>query len=117
MQEFVGRADDGPVVMLNLLKLKSEGGAEGYSAYMEKVRPLLAGVGGRALYAGRGAELLIGRSDENWDLVLIVEYPTRKALIGMISSPEYQAIQHLRNESLSRSVLLATDPVGPSPTS
>ena len=107
----MARAGDGPVVMLNLIKFKPDGGAESYAAYMEAVTPLLAGVGGRAIYVGRGAELVIGRSDENWDLVLVVEYPRRQALLDMTTSPEYLAIQHLRDDSLSRSVLLATDPM------
>lgn len=111
MQAFMARADDGPVVMLNLLKFKPDGGAESYAKYGEAVAPLLAKVGGRARYIGGGTELIIGRQDEDWDMVLLVEYPTRGALIAMASSAEYQAIQHLRDDSLTRSVLLATDPV------
>jgi uncharacterized protein (DUF1330 family) len=97
--------------MLNLIKLRPDGGAESYAAYMAAVAPLLAKVGGRAHYAGRGAELVIGRDGDDWDLVLVIEYPARKALIDMISSEEYRAVQHLRDDSLTRSVLLATDPM------
>ena len=111
LPKFVARAGEGPVAMLNLIKLKPDGGAESYMAYMAAVAPLLARVGGHARYVGRGAELVIGRADEQWDLVLLIEYPTRQALLDMIGSPEYRAIQHLRDDSLARSVLLATDPM------
>ena len=40
----------------------------------------------------------------------MVRYPSRKALLSMITSEAYQAISHHRDDSLVRSVLLATDP-------
>jgi len=107
---FSGRADEGPVVMLNLIKYREDGGAESYARYAAKVTPLLNEVGGEVLYGGRGAELIIGKSDEDWDYVLLIRYPNRSALVKMISSPDYQAVMHHRTDSLVRSVLLATDP-------
>ena len=109
LQSFMDRAGQGPVVMLNLLKFKAAGGAEMYARYGEAVAPLLRKCGGRVLYMGQPDELVIGR--ERWDSVLLVEYPSRGAFIGMVTSPEYQAIQHLRDESLERSVLYATNPL------
>jgi uncharacterized protein (DUF1330 family) len=58
---------------------------------------------------GQPDELVIGH--ESWDSVVLVEYPSRGAFIGMVTSPGYQAIQHLRDESLERSVLYATNPL------
>ena len=97
--------------MLNLLKFKPDGGLASYQKYMAAVAPLLAKVGGAARYVGSGAELLIGVDGDDWDLVLVVEYPTRSALLKMATSPEYLEIRHLRDDSLTRSVLLATDPL------
>ncbi len=108
-QSLASRADEGPVVMLNLLRFKPAGGAEMYAKYGEAVTPHLRKVGGRVLYMGRPDELLIG--SERWDSLLLVEYPTRGAFVAMVTSPEYQAIQHLRDESLERSVLYATNPL------
>ncbi len=109
MEAFLARKDDGPVVMLNLLKFKPDGGAESYAQYGAAVAPLLEKTGGRSTYMGAAAELLIGTED--WDMMLIVEYPTRQALLNMITSDEYRAVQHLRDDAIVRSVLLATDPV------
>jgi uncharacterized protein (DUF1330 family) len=106
--ELSDRADEGPVVMLNLVEFLPDGGAERYAEYGEATAPLLAGVGGRLLFAGRGSHPLIGSG--RWDMVLLVEYPSRAAFMEMIGSPEYQAIAHLRTEALARSELRPLDP-------
>ena len=111
LAELSKRAGDGPVVMLNLLEFLPDGGAERYAEYGEAVTPLLAGVGGRMLFAGRGSHPLIGSG--HWDLALLVEYPTRAAFMEMIGSPGYQEIAHLRTEALARSELHPLDPVDP----
>jgi uncharacterized protein (DUF1330 family) len=45
---------------------------------------------------------------EEWDAVALVPDSTRKDLIAMFNSPEYQAIHHYREEGLERTVLYAT---------
>ena len=100
---------EGPVVMLNLLEFKPDGGFESYMKYAEAVAPLLAKAGGKINYSGMGAELVIG--SEDWDMIALVEYPTRQAFLDMVTSEEYQAIVHFREEALVRSVLHATNPL------
>jgi len=110
-QAFLERSrsdDDGPVVMLNLLAMKPDGGMAKYMEYGEAVAPILAGVGGKPIFTGAGAAALIG-SDQEWDLVLLVQYPSRAAFLEMIGSPEYQAIAHLRTEALAASELRPLD--------
>ena len=106
---FAERAGDGaPVVMLNLLAFRPEGGRERYEEYGAAVAPLLERAGGRVVFLGNPAAALLG--DGSWDLVLLVEYPTRQAFLEMIGSPEYQAIAHLRTEALSKGELHPLDP-------
>jgi len=100
--------DRGPIAMLNLLKFKPEGGRERYGEYGAAVTPLIEKIGGRVLYAGECGELVIG--EETWDFMAVVEYPTAGAFTGLIQSDAYQAINHLREESLVRSVLYETQP-------
>ncbi len=109
LSELSNRAGEGPVVMLNLLDFKPAGGLERYAEYGEGVAPLLSRVGARILYAGNATAPVIGPS--KWDLVILVEYPTRQAFLEMIGSPEYAAIAHLRAEALERSELHPLDPV------
>jgi uncharacterized protein (DUF1330 family) len=100
--------DEVPVVMLNLLAFRPEGGRERYEEYGAAVAPLLERAGGRIVFLGNPAAALLG--DGSWDLVALVEYPTRQAFLEMIGSPEYQAIAHLRTEALSRGELHPLDP-------
>ena len=98
----------GAVVMLNLLKFARGGGSKSYAKYAEAFERLLTKHGGRFIYRGRAAELLVG--DESWDAVALVEYPSRQAFAELIGSPEYSAIAPLRQGGLERTILYATDP-------
>ena len=101
-------ADHGPVVMLNLLKFKRGGGSRAYSRYADAFQVVLEQHGGRFLYRGRGAELLVG--DETWDAVALVEYPSRKVFLEVIAKPEYADMAKFREDGLERTVLMATTP-------
>jgi uncharacterized protein (DUF1330 family) len=106
---FAERAgENAPVVMLNLLSFKPEGGRERYEEYGAAVAPLLEKVGGQIVFFGAPSSALLG--DDSWDLVVLVEYPTRQAFLDMVGSPEYQAIERLRSEALSKGELHPMDP-------
>jgi uncharacterized protein (DUF1330 family) len=101
---FSGRAgEDSPVVMLNLLRFKPNGGQERYAEYGAAVTPLLEKAGARVVFLGESALPLLGAG--RWDSVLLVEYPTRQAFLEMIASADYQAIGHLRTEALEHGEL------------
>jgi len=105
---FSARAGDGtPVTMLNLLAFKPDGGRERYEEYGTAVAPLLEKVGGRIAWLGEASPPLLG--EESWDLVALVEYPSRQAFLEMVGSEEYQAIAHLRDEALARGELHPVD--------
>jgi uncharacterized protein (DUF1330 family) len=107
--EFSERSgEEAPVVMLNLLAFKDQGGRERYEEYGAAVAPLLARVGGRIVFLGPSSPPLLG--EERWDLAVLVEYPTRQAFLEMVGSPEYQEIAHLRSEALERGELHPLDP-------
>jgi len=105
---FTARADeDGPVVMLNLLAFRPDGGKERYAEYGDAVAPLLEKAGGRIVFLGDPVTALIG--GDSWDMVVLVEYPSRQAFLGMIGSDEYKAIGHLRTEALAKGELHPMD--------
>src|SRR3954452_10369447 len=101
------RSGEGPVTMLNLLAFKPDGGRERYAEYGEAVLPLLTNAGGRVIFQGAASPVALG--GESWDLVLLVEYPTRAAFLEMVSSPAYLEIAHLRSEALERGELHPLD--------
>lgn len=107
---FAGRAEDGvPVVMLNLLSFRPDGGKERYEEYGEAVAPLLEKAGARIVFFGEPSSVLLGEG--SWDWVVLVQYPTRQAFLDMIGSSEYQAVGHMRTEALSKGELHPMDQV------
>jgi len=107
-------ADDpgGPVVMLNLLRFRPDGGRESYRRYAEALRAELNPRYGLVVeYLGHGGPALVAEDGQAWDMVVLVRYPDRRAFAAMVRDPEYRAIAHLRTEALVESVLQPTTPV------
>ena len=100
-----------PFVMLNLLKFKGKEGRESYLRYLTEARSHSQGVGTKVLYFGKPKELLQGTED--WDLLMLIEYPSRKAFLEMINNPDYQKAQEYRVKGVERAVLYAKDPSDP----
>lgn len=98
-----------PFVMLNLLKFKEQGGREAYLRYIKEAGPYVEGVGAEVLYFGTANELLNGT--EQWDVVMLVRYPSRRAFLEMANDPGYLKVHAYREQALERAVLYATDPV------
>jgi uncharacterized protein (DUF1330 family) len=96
LEDFSMLHDDGPIVMVNLLKFKADGGAAEYMKYARGIEPILRKIGARLLFAGRGEFCLIGAAE--WDQVALVQYPNKKALLDMTRLPEYEAI-HVHREA------------------
>jgi uncharacterized protein (DUF1330 family) len=106
-------ADDGPVVMLNLLKFKevATGGGSGaasYNRYGDSVSRMVEERGGRVLWSGRVDQVLIGDEAANgWDAIALVQYPSRQAFIDMVSDETYQKSHEHREGGLAETVLIA----------
>ena len=99
-----------PIVMLNLLKFKPDGGREAYGEYGRKIGPILQKIGARLIFSGEAKVCLIGGGD--WDRIALVEYPNPMALMQMSQSEEYQAIHHHRAAGLEGQVNYAVVQTG-----
>ena len=99
---FMEPGRDGPIYMLNLLKFKEKAeyedgresdlsGAEAYAIYGAEVVEHLAKVGGAPMFSARVERLMLGEVEELWDSAAIAMYPSRAAMMEMMSSPDYQA--------------------------
>ena len=97
-------AEEGPVVLVNLVRLK-EGGEQAYARYAEVVGPLLAKHGAELIYAGAAAGVLIG--EERWDLAAVTRYPSRAALSALVHDPDFVDSAPLRHAALDDGVLYA----------
>jgi uncharacterized protein (DUF1330 family) len=118
---FFGTPDEGPVVMLNLLRFRERAdyshapdlepvggctGREAYERYMREMLPLLEASGGAVLFSGTSAPFLIGPTDEVWDHVLLVRQASKAAFLAFASDPESQRITAHRTAAISDSRLL-----------
>lgn len=120
---FFTSGEDGPFVMVNLLKFKAKAeypdgsdahltGAEAYARYGAAVQDELAKVGATAHYAGAVTGLLLGEIEDNWDMVALAEYPSLAAMQQMVMSPSYQAISVHRTAGLAGQLNIRTKPMG-----
>ena len=51
---------------------------------------------------------VIGPADEQWDVLILVRYPSPTAFIDMVTTPEYQALSGHRTAALADSRLVPT---------
>lgn len=117
---FFSAPEDGPFVMVNLLKFHDRAqyedgdrGLSGYDAYMlygEAVRKLVEGLGGQVRYQGRVTDLMLGEVEELWDVVALAEYPSLESFRNMAMSPEMHAIEHHRKAGLKGQLNIKTKP-------
>jgi uncharacterized protein (DUF1330 family) len=118
---FFGGPDDGPFVMVNLLRFRPHAeyadgadahltGREAYDRYAVVVRSLIEELGGRVVYSGAVTGLLLGEVEDLWDAVGLVEYPSLAAFQRMITSPEMHAIEHHRVAGLAGQLNIRTKP-------
>ncbi|MBF7729919.1 hypothetical protein [Pseudomonas sp. N040] len=108
-------ADDGqPVYMLNLMRylprLRTDvPGVEGFSGtaeqanahYEQGIAPVLMRLGVSVMFASEMQGVIAGEQPstnliayepevDNWDRVLIVRYPSRRAFLDLVTDPQYQ---------------------------
>ena len=124
MNGFMSPGHDGPIYMLNLLKFKEKAeypdgretdlsGAEAYSIYGSEVVEHLAKVGGKPIFSARVERLMLGEVEELWDTAAIAMYPSRKAMLEMMQSPDYQASAVHRTAGLAGQLNIElVEPVG-----
>ena len=109
LKRFLAEDDGRPVVMLNLLRFRPDGGRERYAEYAAALRDTyLPRYGGEVIFAGGGSTALVAEDGQAWDAVLCVRYPSREAFSQMVADPGYQQVTHLRTEALEEAVLQAT---------
>jgi len=95
---------EGPLVMLNLLRFAPDGGREQYGRYAAAVTPFLATAGASLTCRGDVVATVIG--GDEWDEMILVEYPSVAAFLEMAGAPDYPG--ELRATALIDSRLYCT---------
>ena len=122
--DFFSQEEDGPFVMLNLLKFKNKAdyedgsdtessGRDAYQRYGQVAAQCIQKVGGRMIFTGAVTDLLLGEIEENWDMVALVEYPSLAAFREMTSLPEFVAASKHRSSGLAGQLNIKIKQTGP----
>jgi uncharacterized protein (DUF1330 family) len=112
--DLIALADDGPVVMANLVRLRDQArdgagsGWDAYQRYSAAVVKLIKSRGGTIIWAGTVEAVALGLADANrWDYMVLVRYPSRAAFLEMMGSKDYAAANAERENALEDHVILA----------
>ena len=108
------------IAMLNLLKFRDKAvykdgraddisGREAYQRYAGAMTKIVEREGGRILFTGRIAGLVIGGIEGLWDVAAIMEYPSRAAFQRIVTLPEVQEIGVHREAGLEGQLLIMTE--------
>ena len=102
-----------PIVMVNIIKFKAatenknETGQEAYARYFKNVQPFVVKAQAKLLWKGAVASTVIGDSEDQPNMIFLVEYPSVNHFLGMVSNPEYQKIATDRTIALEYGGLIA----------
>jgi hypothetical protein len=115
------RGIDGPVTMLNLLRLREQAdysaspqlappspisGRDAYDLYVRHTIPFLDATGGSLEFFGMGGHYFIGPTDERWDIVMLITQSSVNDFFAFASDEAYMAGVGHRTAALEDSRLL-----------
>jgi uncharacterized protein (DUF1330 family) len=109
--------EDGPFVMVNLIKFRDRAayasgedvsGREAYMRYAKRMRVLCEANQARMIFSSQVVRLLLGEVEDLWDMVGLVEYPSRETFLRIAQSPEYREIEEHRIAGLAGQLNLET---------
>ncbi len=102
-----------PVTMINIIKFRNKSwdgnrtGAEAYECYSNNVFKFVKEAKGRLVWKGECMHTLIGDSQDQPHVVMLIEYPSIAHFLQMIGNPEYQKCASDRTMALEYGGLIA----------
>jgi uncharacterized protein (DUF1330 family) len=117
VEALMADTSGGPVVMLNLLRFRAKAGypdgrpsdltgRQAYDLYAVAMQKVIEEGGGRVLFGGDIASLVIGDVEDMWDTCVLVEYPSAAAFATIVASPEVAEIGVHRAAGLEGQLLI-----------
>jgi uncharacterized protein (DUF1330 family) len=106
---------DVPVVMLNLLRFKPHAdapdaglsGEDAYRRYVKAMVPYIETKGARVLWTGRIDAQVIGSGADAFQMMALVEYPSRQVFVAIATDPHVAEIGAHREAGLEGQWLIA----------
>jgi len=116
LQELLAGPSEGPGVLVNLLRFTDQAdapdeglsGAEAYARYGAQMVAWVTSQGGRVIWSGRVDSLVIGDTEEHFDTIALVEYPSRAEFLRIIRDPRVAEFGVHRAAGLEMQWLIAT---------
>ena len=119
MEGFTEPGPEGAIYMLNLLKFREKAeyedgreselsGFEAYAIYGLGVAKLIREYGGEVKFSAGVSRIMVGSVEEPWDMVAIAMYPSRQAMLEMVTSEKYAEIGVHRSAGLSGQINIET---------
>jgi uncharacterized protein (DUF1330 family) len=116
---------DTPIHMINLLRFRERAaypsdhilaqaglsGREAYAHYGKDSGPVFQRLGGTIVWRGSPHMILIGPSDEQWDMAFIAQYPHAGAFMAMVTDPDYRLAVIHRQAAVQTSRLIRCAPL------
>jgi len=78
--------------------------AETYRKYTDRTPPIVEKYGGKFL--ARGGDVLTVEGDEYKDRMVILEFPSRQAILDWFEDPDYQEAREFRHASSEARILV-----------
>ncbi|SRR5579883_757984 len=123
---FSAIPEETPVSSLNLLKFNEQAaypadngfmacsGREAYDRYLRTIEPRLTAVGGKLIFISDVLATLTAPSTENsWDLVVLVQYPSFAAFKSMAKNVDTEGPVHRRAALADSRTILIKSPCVP----
>ena len=122
IQALAPDSSSAKIAMLNLLKFRAKAvykdgrpddisGREAYQRYSSAMTKIVEREGGKILFAGRIAGVVIGEIEGVWDVAAIMEYPSRAAFQRIVTLPEVNEISVHREAGLEGQLLIMTESI------
>lgn len=100
---------DGRFALVLLYRYVDTSGA--YTEWLTSAMTTLAEAGGRVVWAANGGWPVVGSRQREWDVIAIVEYPTRQAFLDHIRSPAFVEVERIRATAMVASEIYACVPL------
>jgi uncharacterized protein (DUF1330 family) len=111
---FHAERKSAPVVLVDLVAFADPAAEQGYRRnYLLPARALIEAAGGKRLWSGHPGDVAAGGLSDAWSWLQLVEYPSRSAVIELVTSSDYRALAAAQDATTTRRALLAATPLQP----
>lgn len=109
IEEIGTSGADGRFALVLLYRYVDTGGA--YTEWLTRAMATLADVGGRVVWAATGGWPVVGAREREWDVIAVVEYPTRQAFLDHVQSAAFAEVERIRATAMVASEIYACVPL------